>query len=201
MAMSNWTLLAFDNEGAPCSGEAEFPSGLRVELYKNWVYLHHPQMWTENQSFVSDTIAQVNSGDLNIGGVNIIVERFRGNGIDYDSAAFVLATYQEWSETPQFFAGIVDYGYVGEDYIGLSSDTYQHFLTWIDAQVGEYSSKARKAWVDKVHASNGLSANQGDLYFSQVIGTDSQAVTPGDTPPEPIFMKLLDKAFPENETE
>jgi hypothetical protein len=39
MALSNWDTLAFNLNG-PCSGKAD-AGGWRVEIYKNWLYVHH----------------------------------------------------------------------------------------------------------------------------------------------------------------
>lgn len=111
MSLSNWAILAFDNEGSPSSGEVEFPSGIRVEIYKNWVYLHDSKAWRENQSFMKDTIAQIQHGYITIGRTQIICDRHGEDG----GGIFVLAVNSEWTKDDRakycFFAGIGVYGY------------------------------------------------------------------------------------------
>ena len=78
MSLSSYDCLAFDTEGLPCDGSMEIPHGTTVEIYKNWLYIGNKKMWVEDGSFVFPTIAQVNSGYVNIARLDISSERHNG---------------------------------------------------------------------------------------------------------------------------
>lgn len=76
MALSNWATMAFDNDGAPCDGTMECLSQLcSAELYKNWLYIHSTKMWCEGGSFIENTIASINEGDIQLGDLHILATR------------------------------------------------------------------------------------------------------------------------------
>ncbi len=64
MALSNWDCLSFDSDGKPCEGKFETKEGIKIQIYKNWVYVH----------FGNKTI-QVDHGELIVYGVHLKVER------------------------------------------------------------------------------------------------------------------------------
>ena len=75
MALSNWDTLAFDAKGEPGDGRAVLPSGGRVELYKNWLYVGHEKMWVPGGPFTQDTIASVYGGVVSLAGFHITAIR------------------------------------------------------------------------------------------------------------------------------
>lgn len=110
MALSNWDVMAFDTEGKPGNGVLTIPSGASVEIYKNWLYVRHPDMWVEGNSFVSPTIAQVDSGHLILGGFRITAER-----CDQQAAIFCYVEHTQYGEDGKksfIMAGIGCYGYL-----------------------------------------------------------------------------------------
>ena len=81
MALSNWDTLAYGPDGAPCDGSMHGFGSAGVEIYKNWIYIHSPKMWTDCSPFVKDTIAAMNHGDISIGDIQIYAARGPQNGV------------------------------------------------------------------------------------------------------------------------
>ena len=75
MALSNWDTVAFGPDGNPTTGSFALLGGATLEMYKNWVYIHHPSAWFEGCGFSEDTVMQITSGNLEYAGYDILVER------------------------------------------------------------------------------------------------------------------------------
>jgi len=103
MALSNWDTLAFDNDGKACNGVFTGSDGTTVEIYKNWLYVRHPLLITDEEKGhrIGFTI---NHGDVNFGSLTIVV--IRGS----QQSVFVYAR-EGWGEDAKCFAGIGAYGY------------------------------------------------------------------------------------------
>lgn len=88
MALSDWATVAFDHKGQPGVGWIKNPRGTVLRIYKNWVYLSNKKMWTPGMDYINPTIAQINEGDLTIGGFEIHAARGLQNSI------FVVGSYR-----------------------------------------------------------------------------------------------------------
>jgi hypothetical protein len=103
--------MAFGPDGKSCNGMLRGIDGKgSIEIYKNWVYVHHPDMWVEGGPYVKDTIAEIHEGYVTIGRFHIVAARGR-----QQQSVFVFAytfTYQP-SEV-RFMAGIGCYGWGDE---------------------------------------------------------------------------------------
>ena len=116
MALSNWDCLAFDSAGSPCDGELVIPSGAAVTIYKNWLYVRHPSMWTANGGYIKPTIAEIQHGEINIAGFTIIAARHPDQ-----NSVFVFAEHIEYpdkddysKQIPYRMAGIGCYGFMDD---------------------------------------------------------------------------------------
>jgi len=91
VALSNWDLLAFDENAKPCNGRFHpiKKSRFWIEIYKNWVYFHGPKTKRGENGFST----QINQGDIQIGRFKIIAQR-----IELQEAVFV---FTSWS-SPKF---------------------------------------------------------------------------------------------------
>lgn len=111
MALSNWDTLAFGPDGKSCNGVLKAIDGKGcIEIYKNWIYVHHPDMWVPNGPYVKDTIAEIRSGDLTLNRFHIVAARGR-----QQQSVFVFA--YTWTYEPtevRFMAGIGCYGWEDE---------------------------------------------------------------------------------------
>lgn len=119
MALSNWDTLSIGNDGKSCDGTVKGKLA-SLEIYKNWAYVSSEKMYQEGGHYIEPVIASVNSGDLQIGDLDI-------NAIRHPSqnSIFVFvdaSTYDENSkEAPNYFAGIGCYGYFSR---------VEEFLKW-----------------------------------------------------------------------
>ncbi len=134
MALSNWDTLAIDLDGKPVNGVFVSPkTGIKVELYKNWVYIHDTKGWREGGRFVNDTVAEIQEGDLSIHDIHIRAIRGPQNGI------FVACWTVEWpksetGETKPIYKGMIGcgvYGFEGGDWIGVSKESFKFLQDWI----------------------------------------------------------------------
>ncbi len=104
MALSNWDTLAFGEDGQSCPGEVALRGDAVLEIYKNWVYIRHPSAWFEGSDFTGDVVLQIDSGELEYAGCEIVVARH-----ETQSTCFVFVADHKYSEGPpthRFFAGI-----------------------------------------------------------------------------------------------
>jgi hypothetical protein len=107
MSLSNWDTLAFGPDGKSCNGVLEAIDGKgSVEIYKNWIYVHHPDMWVPGGPYVKDTIAEIHEGRLTIGRFRIVAA-----GGSQQQSVFVFAyTYSYGKKAGEyklkFMAGI-----------------------------------------------------------------------------------------------
>jgi hypothetical protein len=99
MALSDYDTLAFNSDGKCTIGKFTNDKGTTIEIYKNWLYISNPEMSTSNSDFLSDVIAQVNSGNLTIGGWNINAMRGKQNSIMF------IASYYSISENKTYYVG------------------------------------------------------------------------------------------------
>jgi hypothetical protein len=81
MALSNWDVLAFDENAEPSIGEIRSLSGAVCEIYKNWLYVGDERAWRDGDSFVHPTIAQIWSGGVSMFGLNIHADRAPQDGV------------------------------------------------------------------------------------------------------------------------
>jgi hypothetical protein len=134
MALSNWDTLAFDHLGQPCNGVLVGFDGGQVRIYKNWVYVSDAKMWTPGRSYVENTIAQINSGDVQMSEFSITAVRHEAQ-----SAVFALATCRRYGENAETrcLAGIGCYGFTDPSPIiyaaaGINPDE------WDDCYIGHF---------------------------------------------------------------
>jgi len=111
MALSDYVHMVFDGNGKPIE-TCKFKNGITLQPYKNWIYIHHAEMWKalKNPMFIEDTIAQFSSGTMTLGDVTIEAEPLKNaNGMMF----YALASHYEKDKpaTYERFSGIVSYGW------------------------------------------------------------------------------------------
>lgn len=80
MALSNWDTMAVDEKGAPTNGVFVSPKGVRVEIYKNWLYLSEKSAEDESLN-PRGIVGTVQSGEMSLKDVHIFAKRGPQNGI------------------------------------------------------------------------------------------------------------------------
>jgi hypothetical protein len=112
MALSNWDTLAFNSEGEPCNGVFEGFDGQSCAIYKNWLYVRDPKMWSKDRSFVEPTIAEFSHGEMRLSGMTIVGERGPQNAIFVYVEATKYGDEKKGEETvTKRMAGIGCYGF------------------------------------------------------------------------------------------
>lgn len=199
MALSNWDLLAVNQDGETVSGNINH-SGVRIEIYKNWLYIHHPEAWIEGGgSFVKPVVMQINDGDIHYGGWTIKARRGPQRGV------FVVAySPQYWFTEPDqaekfnrgkpvLIAGCGVSGYEDEnekyaDQIeavfkskGYKKDEVSAWIShsWGD---GEEPSASFNLWNEKtkefmVHPEGGISWPIENWTEVQFVGVTAESLT------------------------
>lgn len=132
MALGNWADVAFDLEGKPRAGVFRAPTGLRIEIYKNWVYVKRG----------GSVIMETASCDLNVRMVDACsttrLVASRTNGV-----LFVAVLHADYSAAgqPTAFSGMVGlgcYGYEGDEWVGVREQQLEGltaFVRGVDAAV------------------------------------------------------------------
>jgi len=109
MALSNWDLLAIGNDGKNCDGIVNGKIA-SLEIYKDWAHIISKKMWIPDSDYTNDVIAIVNSGNINIGGLDIYAIRH-----DLQSSIFVFVDASYFGKNnhmyTNYFAGIGCYAY------------------------------------------------------------------------------------------
>ncbi len=189
MAMSNWDVMAWDDEGNLIPGEKIFGS-VAVKVYKNWVRVSR-----EEDDLV--VIDKVKSADLRIRSTyddeEIMARKMKEEAIstirlkvdtkEIQNSVFLAATMKDYEkdETENMYA-IGVYAYEDEDKVGVKEETYDKYMEWLgNHKFPIYIREPKKR----------IAINQGDLVFSEklkfdpsergyIIGEDNQGTLMGE---------------------
>ena len=98
MSLSNWDLLAFNNDGESCDGTFEAFNATTIEIYKQRILVNNKKTWQQGESaFTTPVLAEIYEGHVNIGGVEITVKHCAQDGV------FVFARAQQYDEQTKSF--------------------------------------------------------------------------------------------------
>jgi len=114
MALSNWDTFAVTHTGEPIRGAFKSPNGIVVEVYKNQLYIHDDQSWTDTRSFTKPVVLEVNSGTLQYKDVHVFAVRGPKNGV-----YFAVWSTQYHENTKEVVDGIEKEVYVPPTYTGM----------------------------------------------------------------------------------
>ena len=113
MSLSDYAFIAFDNEGKSTEEFGKF-GRINIEPYKTWLYIHSSELWAEGESFVENTIAQIEEGSVNLFGVNISVQfvaLVNKDGIPYETVKLFYCQ-NGYGEHSTSFGGVICYAYL-----------------------------------------------------------------------------------------
>lgn len=214
MALSNWDTLAVDLNGEPQAGFFVSPGGVKVEIYKNWIYVHDAKAWREGGSFSKDTIMEISHGEIQYHDVEIRAVHGPQQGV------YVVC----WHRGKDGHTGMIGCGVCGfdkEDWVGVKPESVGFLQNWIsnkermweDEEVAEmvkhlnnpdidpkdWEQELRETYVFDfpediagVKLTQGVRYNQGDMYFTEKVGMPLDATKPGKSE-EPTITKLIDQ--------
>lgn len=169
MALSNWDTLAIDHEGNSCDGVFESPSGVSVEVYKNWLCL-------KDSAWDKSIAMTVDSGEFEYKDLNLRAYRGPQNGVYF---CVYTGYYKEDKYYLTGMLGMGVYGYEDEEWVGVkkeSVDWFGQLMNKIEEdQLGDGVSFIHHIInipdeLRKLDLSSATRFNQGDRYFNKRAG-------------------------------
>jgi hypothetical protein len=195
MALSNWDTMAINKNGKPIAGRFTTPSGVTLEIYKNWAHILDTKAWTKEDShFVEPVIMTIQNGYLTYKDLEIYAERGPQNGI------YVLAFWKDYvGDGPKGMdnirmiwggmAAIGCYGFEGEDWVGVQKRSIDFLKLIIKKAKKEYILE--KEMFSDIDFGNAIRYCQGDGYFAEAGVIDHMVGTKVGEADTPILLKAL----------
>ncbi len=158
MALGNYNSLTYNERGEPNDGTFISPMGVKVQVYKNWLYVHDEHSWQndpKDMGFSSPTVMQVHFGHIAYKDVEMLVT-FHDH---YDTCCFVVwcPGYHYDDQVTRGMLGMAAYAY-DEDMVHAFDGEQVEYLREVYAD----SKKAREfTW--NVQVDDG--ENQGIRYI------------------------------------
>lgn len=210
MALSNWDTLAVDFSGKSCEGIFKAPSGVEVEIYKNWLYVRDEKGWqSKPPTYIHPTVMEISEGCLQYKDVHIMAIRGPQSGV------FAVVYAGEYGKE----LGIVGMGVSGYDYpsegpceavwVGVRPSTAEWFQDKLRATHtrrdimrgggpvgpnGEFRDTASPMVCEEhdidapeivrtLELTVAKRFNQGDAYFAKHLGEPVPSTVPGKSEP------------------
>lgn len=217
MALSNWDTLSVNLKGEAQAGFFISPGGVKVEIYKNWIYVHDPKAWREEGQFVKDTIMEIQHGRVQYYDVEIVAVRGPQEGV------YVVCWHANYENKETEYTGMIGcgvYGYEGENWIGVMPDSLEFLQKWvshrercftdemIDQMLADLANPKidPKDWEQELRESfsfdfpeeiagvkldQATRYNQGNMYFAEKMGLPLDVTKPGMSE-EPAITTIID---------
>jgi len=189
MALSNWDTFAMDHTGTPCLGTFISTKGVKVEIYKNWIFLKD-QAWSKiGERYIVPYTMHLYTSRLRYSDVEV-ASLFVGQTI----YMAVWEGYEDEDNTLPAFRGMIGIGTMGhhsdsKDYIGATEKQIAKLKKFLNTQTTTYSVNIPKTLAN-LDLSKGKRYNQGDMFFHNHLGLPSQCSTVGNAK-ETLFMQIL----------
>lgn len=192
MALSNWDTLALDHENKPTSGSLmSTVSGVEVEIYKNWIYIHDEKAWQDGEAFSKPIVMSIECGEVRYKDICILA--FRGP----QSGIYVLVWVEGHAQVTVGMLGIGVYGYDDSNkWIGVLKSSLDWFKTEVLYKRESIDSDSEYLheipdFFRSLDLTSSVRFNQGDMYFAEKAGLPVQA-TPPEEVEEPHLHRILD---------
>jgi hypothetical protein len=208
MALSNYDTLVIDEKGKSINGVFVSPLGVRVEFYKNWLYVQDERAWQAGGAHVKPTVMEVREGDIKYKDVQILAFRGPQNGI--------YAVVWNWDHKKDVTSGMIGcgvYAYSGKKFVGVRKQsarwlrkklnetyTYSMLMPVLSKRKGTTYDMKQKDCTAPLYdvpkefqgkgLEQGLRFNQGDAYFARASGRSTPASKCGE-PSTPILTQML----------
>src|SRR5260370_9357410 len=124
MALSNWDTLAVDLEGNSINGGFTSPCGVKVEFYKNWIYIYDEQAWRRDSGWSPPCVAQIQYGDIHY--LDITIKAIRGP----QQGVFAVVT-SGYSDSLKGMVGCGVYGYDDSEWVGVTDESRKFLQDYI----------------------------------------------------------------------
>jgi hypothetical protein len=176
MALSNYDTLAVNEKGESINGVLVTPLGVRVEIYKNWLYVYDSAAWRKGGAFVKPCIAEIQHGELRYLDLSVCAVRGPQDGV------YVVAWYDEQEIHGIAGCGVV--AYVGNALVGVLRDS----IGWFQAKLRKFDVPTMFQNLDFADAKR---CNQGDRFLARGLGLPSADTPVGAQAPVTILSKLV----------
>ena len=128
MALSNWDTLMVNKKGKPLTGFWLSDSGIGVEVYKNWLYIHDKKAYVDGKAcYAKPIIAKVDEGMFDYKDLKFCVFRGPQNGV----YAVVWKDYYSKGYKKHWIKGCIGigvYGFVGDNFVGVKPSSIDWFM-------------------------------------------------------------------------
>ena len=105
MALSDYTSLVVDEKGDTAESSVTSPMGVKVGLYKTWLYIEDKAAWRAGGSYIKPVVMQVFAGCLCYKDIHVFAFR------DYLDNICVVVYYQDDSGS---YHGMMGFGVYGD---------------------------------------------------------------------------------------
>lgn len=166
MALGNWATLAVRFDGTVVDtvevGWPTSPAGARVEVYKNWIYVHDARLAKgEHDYYSSDVVMEVQKGDLTYADWHVRAVRGPQDGV------YVVAWFRDVGdpENPRYagFVGCGVYGYDGNDWVGVRPSSAAHLRKVLARLKDDLPAEMLAVQIPDV------SVDQGGAFFARNV--------------------------------
>lgn len=80
MSLSDWDSLSVNENGKSIDGTFTTSSGVKVEIYKNWIYIHDEKAW-RNQRYSKPIVMEITQGSVIYQDLQLLALRGPQNGV------------------------------------------------------------------------------------------------------------------------
>jgi hypothetical protein len=188
MALSNWDTLAVNEKKESTNGVFQTPLGVKVEIYKNWLYVHDKAIAKENDPYVDDVVMEIQEGELTYRDLHVKAIRGPNDGI-YAVCWFHQYENKKKPDRFEFMLGTGIYGFDDkENWVGVTQFNINVlislFKTWTEEDGYRFKD------VDPF-AKNPRRFNQGDAFFNDNLEDAYIPPTPPGEAEEPVLLQAL----------
>jgi len=187
MALSNWDTFAINEKNDSCRGEFISPLGVKVKVYKNWLSVEDKVAWRKGSGYIEPVVMKIYTSEIEYMDVNIISEyqyqytEEYGADDDFNRTLFCIWSGWCWDNTIKGIVGICKFDDIQKEDI----EALRVFLNKSDNRYERIPNIFKN-----INLSKGKRYNQGDMFFHETLGTDTQCTVPGEAKLT-VFEKLI----------
>jgi hypothetical protein len=182
MALSNWDTFAVNEKKESTNGIFETPLGIKIEIYKNWLYVHDKAVTKGKDPYVDDVTMEVKEGEFTYR--DLYVKAIRGPNNGVYTIVWFECKEENKPERFEFMLGTGIYGFSDHsgEWVGVTQFNvnvlHNLFKNWTEED--GYPFKGTNPFPD-----NPLRFNQGDAFFNDNV--ENVAIPPTPQPKRKIL--------------
>lgn len=178
MALSNWDTFAMGHNGNPCRGIFVSGQGVSVEIYKNWIYLKDKSWNKIGERFVRTYVMQIYDARIDYKDV-CVASKFINHTI-----YMAVWSYKFNEDDIDEYKGMVGIGTMAhsdkeDKYVGVTDKQIKRLDKFLKTKTIIYVVQIPEI-LQKLDLNKGKRYNQGDMFFHDKIGLDTQCSNVGE---------------------